>query len=149
MKVGESVEVLSLNQIGTVITTPDEKGNLDVQVGIMKVNVPLATLRRVSNDNSEKINAKTKTIIGTKSKNIKTEIDLRGKNIEEAIIDIDKYLDDSYIAGLKEVYLIHGKGTGALREGVKSYLRGHRHVKGFRTGKYGEGGEGVTVVEIK
>ena len=149
LKVGEAVEVLSLNQIGTVITTPDEKGNLDVQVGIMKVNVPLATLRRVSNDNSEKINAKTKTIIGTKSKNIKTEIDLRGKNIEEAIIDIDKYLDDSYIAGLKEVYLIHGKGTGALREGVKSYLRGHRHVKGFRTGKYGEGGEGVTVVEIK
>lgn len=148
LKAGESVEVLSLNQVGTVITAPDDKGNLDVQVGIMKVNVHISTLRRVSGDN-EKSTVKSKNIIGTKSKTIKNEIDLRGKNIEEAIIDIDKYLDDSYIAGLKEVYIIHGKGTGALRDGVKSYLRGHRHVKGFRAGKYGEGGDGVTVVEIK
>ena len=148
LKAGESVEVLSLNKVGTVITAPDDKGNLDVQVGIMKVNVHISTLRRVSGDN-EKSTVKSKNIIGTKSKTIKNEIDLRGKNIEEAIIDIDKYLDDSYIAGLKEVYIIHGKGTGALRDGVKSYLRGHRHVKGFRAGKYGEGGDGVTVVEIK
>lgn len=149
LKVGESVEVLSLNQVGTVSSLPNEKGFLTVQVGIMKVNVHVSTLRRVASQDTEKSTIKAKTIIGSKSKTIKNEIDLRGKNIEEAILDIDKYLDDSYIANLKEVYIIHGKGTGTLRDGVKSYLRGHKHVKSYRSGKYGEGGDGVTVVEIK
>lgn len=149
LKVGETVEVLSLNQVGTVLTEPDEKGNLDVQVGIMKVNVHISTLRRTDSEEKEKNTFKAKKIASNKSRAIKNEIDLRGKTIEEAILDIDKYLDDSYIAGLNEVYIIHGKGTGALRDGVKNYLRGHKHVKSFRTGKYGEGGDGVTVVEIK
>ncbi|MDD2447645.1 MAG: endonuclease MutS2 [Tissierellia bacterium] len=149
LKIGESVEVLSLNQIGTVLTKADDKGNLDVQVGIMKVNVNKSTLRRTNSEIKEKSNIRNKNIISNKSRTIKNEIDLRGKNIEEAVLDIDKYLDDSYIAGLNEVYIIHGKGTGVLRDGVKTYLRGHKHVKSFRIGKYGEGGEGVTVVEIK
>lgn len=149
LKIGETVEVLSLSQTGSVINLPDEKGNVDIQVGIMKVNVHISTLRRVESDENDKFSYKSKTITGIKSMTIKSEIDLRGMNIEEAIFDIDKYLDDVYIAGLKEVFLIHGKGTGALREGVKSYLRGHHHVRAFRAGKYGEGGDGVTVVEIK
>ncbi len=149
LKVGESVEVLSLNQVGTVSSLPNEKGFLTVQVGIMKVNVHVSTLRRVASNDTERSTIKAKNIIGSKSKTIKNEIDLRGKNIEEAILDIDKYLDDSYIANLSEVYIIHGKGTGTLRDGVKSYLRGHKHVKSYRSGKYGEGGDGVTVVEIK
>lgn len=149
LKLGESVEVLSLNQQGTVISTPDEKGNVDVQVGIMKVNVNISTLRRFESEEKSTSAFKSKTIISTKTKEIKSEIDLRGRNIEEAILDVDKYLDDSYIAGLNEVYIIHGKGTGALREGIKSYLRGHKHARTFRAGKYGEGGDGVTVVEIK
>lgn len=149
LKVGETVEVLTLNQIGTVLSSPDEKGNLEVQIGIMKVNVNISTLRRAQNVDAEKSTFKAKKIVSNKSKIIKNEIDLRGKNIEEALLDIDKYLDDSYIAGLKEVFIIHGKGTGALRDGVKNYLRGHKHVKSYRTGKYGEGGDGVTVVEIK
>lgn len=149
LKAGESVEVLSLNKNGTVITAPDEKGNLDVQIGIMKVNVHLSTLRRAENDDNDKSTFKSKKIVSNKSKTIKSEIDLRGNNIEEAILEIDKYLDDTYIAGLNEVFIIHGKGTGALRDGIKSYLRGHKHVLTFRAGKYGEGGDGVTVVEIK
>lgn len=149
LKVGESVEVLSLNQVGTVSSLPNEKGFLTVQIGIMKVNVHVSTLRRVASNDTERSTIKAKNIIGSKSKTIKNEIDLRGKNIEEAILDIDKYLDDSYIANLSEVYIIHGKGTGTLRDGVKSYLRGHKHVKSYRSGKYGEGGDGVTVVEIK
>lgn len=149
LKIGESVEVLSLGQRGTVLTLPDDNGNLNIQIGVMKVNAHLNTLRRIESDNSEKSIRSSKTIMGSKSKTISTEIDLRGMNIEEATIEIDKYLDDSYIAGLSEVYIIHGKGTGALREGVTSYLKNHRHVKSFRIGKYNEGGDGVTIVEVK
>ncbi|TJX13028.1 endonuclease MutS2 [Tissierella creatinini] len=149
LKVGETVEVLSLNGVGTVISVPDEKGNVELQVGIMKVNVHISNLRRSETSENEKGTFKSKKMVSNKSKAIKNEIDLRGRNIEEANLEIDKYLDDSYIAGLNEVYIIHGKGTGALRDGIKSYLRGHKHVKTFRVGKYGEGGDGVTVVEIK
>lgn len=149
LKVGDTVEVLSLNQVGSVLTVPDEKGNLEIQVGIMKVNVNISTLRMAESSEKEKSTFKSKKMVSNKSKTIKNEIDLRGRNIEEAILEIDKYLDDSYIAGLNEVYIIHGKGTGVLRDGVKSYLRTHKHVKNFRVGKYGEGGDGVTVVEIK
>ncbi|MDR7870384.1 MAG: endonuclease MutS2 [Tissierellaceae bacterium] len=149
LKIGETVDVLSLNQKGEVLTLPDESGNVFVQIGIMKVNVHISTLRRSNSHDNEKTKEKSKTIISSKSKHIKNEIDLRGKNIEEAILELDKYIDDSYIAGLKEVYVIHGKGTGALREGLQSYFRHHRLIKSHRVGKYGEGGMGVTVLEIK
>lgn len=149
LKIGETVEVLSLNQIGNVLELPDENGNLVVQVGIMKVNVHISSLRRAKVEESEKTQGSTKAIIKSKSSNIKNEIDLRGKTLDEALLDLDKYIDDIFISGLKEAYIIHGKGTGVLREGIKGYLKGHRHVKSFRIGKYGEGGDGVTVMEIK
>ncbi len=149
LKIGESVEVLSLGQKGTVLTLPDDNKNLSIQIGVMKVTVHLNTIRRIESDQSERSLRSSKTIMSSKSKTISTEIDLRGMNIEEAIVDVDKYLDDSFIAGLNEVHIIHGKGTGALREGISSYLRRHRHVKSFRIGKYNEGGDGVTVVEVK
>ena len=87
--------------------------------------------------------------MGSKSKDIKAEIDLRGKNLDEAFLELDKYLDNVYIAGMKEISIIHGKGTGVLRDGIKGYLRSHKNVKSFRLGKYGEGGDGVTIVEMK
>jgi DNA mismatch repair protein MutS2 len=149
LKPGETVELLSLNQKGTVITAPDDKGNVDVQVGIMKVNVKLSGLRRTDLKEKEINIAKTKSLSSRKSKVIKQEIDLRGLNIEEGILETDKYLDDAYISGLKEVYIIHGKGTGVLREGINTFLKTHRLVKSIRLGKYGEGGDGVTVVELK
>lgn len=149
LKVGETVEVLSLNQTGQVLSLPDESGNVSIQIGIMKVNVHISTLRRTASEERKRSHFKSKTIMSSKSQTIKNEIDLRGKNIEEAILELDKYLDDVYISGLKEVFVIHGKGTGALREGLQSYFRKHRTVKSFRIGKYGEGGAGVTVLEIK
>lgn len=149
LKIGENVEILSLNQMGKVLTLPDDNGNLNVQVGIMKVNVNISTLRRTQAPEKENSKAKSRNIIQSKSKYIKSEIDLRGKNIQEAMMDIDKYLDDSYIAGLKEVYIIHGKGTGALKKGLMPYFKKHKLIKSYRPGAYGEGGAGVTVLEIK
>ncbi|GMG96903.1 endonuclease MutS2 [Tepidimicrobium xylanilyticum] len=149
LKVGEMVEVLSLSQKGNILELPDEDGNVLVQVGIMKVKVHISTLRRSEEIDLEKTQTSTKKIIKSKASTIKNEIDLRGRTLEEALLELDKYIDDAYIAGLKESYIIHGKGAGVLREGIKSFVKGHKHVKSFRSGKFGEGGDGVTVIELK
>ncbi len=149
LRVGETVEALGFGQIGTVLEEPDENGNVKIQVGIMKINAHIRTLKRRKSEEKEKIQTSTKKIMSSKSKNIKSEIDLRGKNLDEAFLDLDKYLDDAYIAGLKEVSIIHGKGTGVLRDGIKDYLRSHKNVKKSRFGSLSEGGDGVTIVEMK
>lgn len=149
LKVGETVYILSLQQKGTVLELPDEEGNVLVQVGIMKVKVHISTLKRAKASEEEKAQTSTKKIIKSKASNIKNEIDLRGKTLDEAMLELDKYIDDAFIAGIKQAYIIHGKGTGVLREGIRAYIKKHRHVKSFRTGNYNEGGTGVTVIELK
>lgn len=149
LKVGETVEVLPYNQLGTVLEEPDENGNVKVQVGIMKITAHISTLRRSQKEEEARAKSSIKNIIGSKTKDIKTEIDLRGKNLDEAFLELDKYLDDVYISGVKEISIIHGKGTGVLRDGIQKYLKSHKYVKSFRLGKYGEGGDGVTIVEMK
>ena len=148
--IGDDVEILGIGQEGEVATKPDKKGNLLVQVGIMKINANIKNLRLIKSKESKTAETNIKSIIKNKAnQNINQEIDLRGMNIEEAILEIDKYLDDAYIIGVKEVQLIHGKGTGVLRKGVQNYLKKHKHVKSFRIGGYSEGGMGVTVVQLK
>ncbi|TJX67901.1 endonuclease MutS2 [Soehngenia saccharolytica] len=151
IKIGQTVKVNNINQTGTVLTLPDEKGNLDVQVGIMKISVNISELSSTDEDiiSEQKFQKKLNKRTLTKSKHIKKELDLRGYDIENAIMEIDKYLDDAYLAGLDEVYIIHGKGTGALREGVRSYLNRNKHVESIRYGEFNEGGDGVTVVKLK
>lgn len=149
LKAGETVEVLTLGQTGTVVEEPNDSGDVMVQVGIMKISAKLDSLRRAESAEDENIGEANKRIITSKSKDIKTEIDLRGKNKEEAFMELDKYLDDAYIAGLKRVEIIHGKGTGVLRKGVQQYLKTNRHIKSARLGEMGEGGDGVTIAEIK
>lgn len=149
LKTGDPVEILSLGQHGTVISLPDDNGNVVVQVGIMKVNVHITTLKRCKEEDIKTNQISTKNIIKNKTRNVKNELDLRGQTLDEALLDLDKYLDDVYIAGLKQSYIIHGKGTGVLREGIRSLLKTHKHVKAYRLGHYGEGGSGVTVVELK
>jgi DNA mismatch repair protein MutS2 len=151
VKIGQTVKVNNINQIGTVLTLPDERGNLDVQVGIMKINVNISDLSSTDDDivNDQKSQKRLDKKTLTKSKNIKKELDLRGYDIENAIMEIDKYLDDAYLAGLNEILIIHGKGTGALREGIRSYLNKNKHVESIRYGEYNEGGDGVTVVKLK
>ncbi|WP_352417806.1 endonuclease MutS2 [Proteiniborus sp.] len=149
LKPGDKVTLLGLNQEGIVLNEPDESGNVLIQAGIMKINVHISTLARSDKKEKTVEKATVKSIIKSKSTHIKNELDLRGKNLEEAMLDVDKYLDDVYIAGLKTVYIIHGKGTGILREGITQLLKKHKHVKSHRLGNYGEGGTGVTVVEVK
>lgn len=149
LKVGETVEVLAFNQKGTVIDGPDDNGNVRIQVGIMKINAHISTLKRATSDAKEKAHVSTKKIMSSKSRNIKPEIDLRGRSLDEAFLELDKYLDDAHLAGLKDVNIIHGKGTGVLRSGIQGYLKSHHHVRTHRLGEIGEGGDGVTVVEMK
>lgn len=146
---GDEVKISSLNQIGIVVSKPDNDNNVQVQVGIMKLTVPLNTLEKTKIVQIKESNKYAQSMLSYKMDSVKSEIDLRGKNIEEAIIEIDKYLDDAYLTGHKKVTIIHGKGTGVLRQGVTEILKKHRHVKTQRLGTYNEGGTGVTIVEMK
>jgi DNA mismatch repair protein MutS2 len=85
----------------------------------------------------------------TRDEHTRSELDLRGANLDDSIIEVDRFLDESFLANLSQVYIIHGKGTGVLRSGIQDYMRKHRNVKSYRLGNYGEGGNGVTVVELK
>lgn len=151
-KLGESVRVLSLNLTGTVSSKPDNRGNLFVQMGILRsqVNIkdlelidePVITSRHVQRTSSGKMKM-------NKSLSVSPEINLLGKTVDEAIAELDKYLDDAYIAHVSPVRIVHGKGTGALRNGIHNYLKRQKHVKSYRLGAFGEGDAGVTIVEFK
>lgn len=148
VKPGQKVYIVSIDQNGIVLTTPDEHGDVQVQVGIMKINSKLRDLRIVEEHGDNK-KREADRFTSSKAISMKSEIDLRGQVLEEAILNVDKYLDDVYLSGISQVTIIHGKGTGTLRSGIHQFLRTHQHVKKFRLGKYGEGEEGVTIVEIK
>ncbi len=149
VKSGDKVKVLNLNQEGTVLSKPNQNGEVTVQVGIMKINVNISSLRMLKAAKEDIKKTSIGSIMKSKTQTIRNEIDLRGKTIEESLIEIDKYLDDAYLSNLQQITVIHGKGTGALRKGIKEFLRRHAHVKTFREGVYGEGGSGVTVVDLK
>lgn len=152
LHIGDGVKVLSLNLKGTVSSMPDVKGNLFVQMGILRSQVNIKDLEKLD-DTVITASGLNKTGSGkikmSKSASISTEINLLGKTVDEAIAELDKYLDDAYIAHLSSVRIVHGKGTGALRKGVHNYLRRQKHVKSYRLGEFGEGDAGVTIVEFK
>ncbi|MBZ0311743.1 endonuclease MutS2 [Clostridium butyricum] len=137
----------SLNQTVVIISMPDNRGDVQVEAGIMKINVKLKDLRKTKVTKQEKV--KKKREVKLNLSNIESRVDLRGMDSEEACYKTDKYLDDAYRANLGEVTIVHGKGTGVLRNAITSMLKRHPHVKSFRLGVYGEGGDGVTVVELK
>ena len=148
VKAGDKVKILTLGAEGTVLAPPDEKGEVQLQAGMMKFKAPLSQLRLMRQEPAkEKTTVKAKT--GMMTRTVKSECDVRGMNLEEALDAVGLYLDEATLAGLNEVYIIHGKGTGILRAGIQQDLRKNRHVKGFRRGMYGEGEDGVTVVTLK
>ena len=148
IKAGDTVKIPSLNQEGIVLENVDKSGDVMVQIGIMKMKLPKKSLIKIEREEEENKNKAAK-ILREKSQNISTEIDLRGRNFEEAKMEVDKYLDDAYISGLKRVRIIHGKGTGVLRQKLKSYLPGLKPVKSIEEAPLSEGGSGVTYVNLK
>ena len=152
LSLGDSVKVMSLNVKGTVSSKPDSKGMLFVQMGILRSKVHISDLQLID----EPVitgPALSRTGAGkikmNKSASVRTEINLLGKTVDEAISELDKYLDDAYLAHLSSVRIVHGKGTGALRKGVHNYLKRLKYIQDFHLAEFGEGDAGVTIVEFK
>lgn len=150
---GDSVKVLSMNLTGSVTSLPDAKGNVVVQMGILRSQVNISDLEIIEEPITISAKQMQRTSTGKmkmgKSMSVSPEINLLGKTVDEAIAALDKYLDDAYIAHVSPVRIVHGKGTGALRSGIHQYLRRQKHIKSFRLGAFGEGDAGVTIVEFK
>lgn len=152
-KLGESVKVLSMNLTGTISSRPDSRGNVTVQMGILRSQVNISDLEIIEEPSpytSQKLNHSSKGRIGMgKSLSVSPEINLLGKTVDEAVAELDKYLDDALLSHLNTVRVVHGKGTGALRKGVHEYLRRQKHVKSYHLAEFGEGDAGVTIVDLK
>jgi DNA mismatch repair protein MutS2 len=148
---GDIVYARSIGRSARVVTAPDADGDLYVAAGAIKMRVNISSLSRGRSESEDETAAGGRggSFASRKSLAISPEIDLRGQTIAEAIESVDKYLDDAAMTGLTRVGLIHGKGTGALRNAVTEYLRRHKHVRRYRLGEYGEGDSGVTIVELK
>ena len=152
-RLGESVKVHSLNLTGTVSSLPDAKGNMFVQMGILRSQVHISDLSIIEEPMTATERQRQRTSSGkmkmNKAMTVSPELNLLGKTVDEAIAELDKYLDDAYLSHLSPVRIVHGKGTGALRAGVHNYLKRQKHVKSYRLGAFGEGDAGVTIVEFE
>ncbi|MGN0170405.1 MAG: endonuclease MutS2 [Lachnospiraceae bacterium] len=153
LQIGDLVRVHSLNLTGTVHSLPDSKGNLFVQMGILRSQVHISDLSLVDESGSKQTKGKSKGYVSTgalsKSGTIHAEINLIGMTVDEAIATLDKYLDDAYLSHLESVRIVHGKGTGALRNAVIQHLKRQKYIKSYRAGAFGEGDAGVTIAEFK
>lgn len=152
-KLGESVKVLSMNLTGTISSLPDSRGNVTVQMGILRSQINISDLEIIEDVNpytkkSMKRAGGGSNIKMSKSMSVRPEINLLGKTVDEAVAELDKYLDDALLSHLSTVRVVHGKGTGALRKGIHEYLRRQKHVKSFHLAEFGEGDAGVTIVEL-
>ena len=152
IRLGDSVKVVSMGLKGSVSSLPDKNGRLFVQCGIIRSQVSLSDLVLLEEETvkTEKMQRSSSGKLKmSKSYSVSTEINLLGKTVDEALSELDKYLDDAYLAHLPSVRIVHGKGTGALRKAVQGYLRKNRVIKSFRPGEFGEGDAGVTIAEFK
>ncbi|MBE5806512.1 MAG: endonuclease MutS2 [Clostridiales bacterium] len=152
INIGATVLVKPFNMIGTILTIPNKNNEVMVQIGGTKTNIKVTNLELTSESNSsnktnniQKHNSKS----SLKSKTVSSEINVIGENVEDAIFVIDKYIDDCYLSNLQTARIVHGKGTGKLREGIHQFLKKHPHIKSYRLGTYGEGEMGVTIIELK
>lgn len=148
LKAGDEIKIPSLNQRGTIVSIDQNGQNAQVQIGMMKMTLPTAGLVK-DNKQQKQVQKGLQKMIQNKTETSKSEVDVRGTDLEEAIYSIDKYLDDAYLSGREQVTIIHGIGAGILKKGIQGMLKKHRLVTKFRDGQYGEGGAGVTVVTLR
>ncbi len=144
---GERVKLITLGQEATVLKAPDAKGEVLVQAGIIKMNIPLSDIRPIEQKKKQTITSAKVTLAADRGSAL--SIDLRGMLVDDACLELDRFIDNALLTGVHEFYAVHGKGTGALRTGVQTYLKNHPRVKSYRIGAYGEGDAGVTVVTLK
>ena len=151
LSLGDRVKILTLDQNGEIVTLPDDKGNMQVQVGMMKIGVKLRDIMLIDQPKPKKKPKASRygALYKQKAQNISTSVDVRGKNLDDAMMDVEKYIDDAFISGLEEVTIIHGRGEGILRKGLQDMFKRHKNVKSFRKGGYNEGGDGVTVLKLR
>ncbi|MDR3051867.1 MAG: endonuclease MutS2, partial [Oscillospiraceae bacterium] len=154
LKPGDTVRVVHLGNDGTVLSPPDAKGEVRLQIGVMKMTAHLSQLELKEEASAVKDakpggKVQVRSMVDIQHRAIAREIDLRGMALDEALGEVDKFLDNAVLSALVEVQLIHGKGTGVLRAGIHTHLKKHPHVKNYRLGKYGEGEEGVTIVTLR
>ena len=154
IKPGDRVKVLTLDQNGEILTKPDAKGEVMVQVGAIKVNVNIDDLMLINEGKDRKKPAQDRTrakvnIKSSKSMTVSASINVQGENLQDALMDVEKYIDDVYMAGLEKVTIIHGRGEGILKKGIRDMLRRNKLVASAVPGVYNEGGEGVTIVTMK
>lgn len=151
LKVGMKLKLYNFSEIATITSLSGKQDQLQVQIGNAKMNIKLSDIYKIisEDENKNTITYSKSSFSSFKSKEISSEINVIGQNIEEACFVIDKYLDDCIISKLSPIRIVHGKGTGKLREGIHSFLKSHPHVKSFRLGTFGEGEMGVTIVELK
>lgn len=149
VKKGDRVEILTIGSQGTVLAPANSKGEVEVQAGILKLKVNLSQLRLVKGEKQPKQVTSVHMKTGAMDRTVRMECDVRGMTLDEALMTVDQYLDQAILAGMGEVSIIHGKGTGVLRTGIQQHLRHHMHVASCRLGVYGEGESGVTIVTLK
>lgn len=148
LKAGDTVKIISMDQEASIIKPPGKDGMARVEAGIFKMDVHVSNLALCKEDSKPK-SGRTVNMVSSKAKSASTQIDVRGQTLDEAIINVDKFLDDSCLAGIGTVTIIHGKGTGVLRKGIQDMLKRHKYVKSYRNGSFGEGEMGVTIAELK
>ena len=153
LKIGDRVKLLTIGQNGTILSLPDEKGNLMVNIGALKVKARLQDLMLINEGKDRKPQAKSSSKYGSllrsKSSSVSASINVMGKNLEDALADVEKYLDDVYMAGLDMASIIHGRGGGILKDGIRQMLKRKKYVDSFGAASYNDGGEGVTIVRMK
>lgn len=153
LKIGDRVKLITIGQNGTIVSLPDEKGNLMINIGALKVKARLQDLMLINEGKDRKPQAKSSSKYGSllrsKSSSVSASINVMGKNLEDALADVEKYLDDVYMAGLDMVSIIHGRGGGILKDGIRQMLKRKKYVDSYGAASYNDGGEGVTVVRMK
>lgn len=153
LKIGDRVKLLTIGQNGTILSLPDEKGNLMINIGALKVKARLQDLMLINEGKDRKPQAKSSSKYGSllrsKSSSVSASINVMGKNLEDALADVEKYLDDVYMAGLDMVSIIHGRGGGILKDGIRQMLKRKKYVDSYGAASYNDGGEGVTLVRMK